>query len=709
MIHRSPIRPPTLSDLPMMLALAAMILVAGPAAAAQDEIVIRAHADHPRLLMTDADLTKLQASAEAEAANGNRLRSDMQRHVISTAENILKLDDILPDVTKTSAADLRKQRYFVKYDRIALKMILYCAMAYRLEQDRPEPASKDSRARQFARRAIDEMLVIARLPNWRDGNGPLSVAGFSQALAIGYDWLNRELSASERQEIVEALFEKGLKSPLRGGASNVDQVCNCGFVSAALALIGEVPAYESIIREKLTAACHGLLYDSTLYAPDGAWGEGPGYWSYGTQNYLLAVSMLEGVLARDSAFFRTTILPLSQAQGLDKTALFMFMMASPSGRIFSYSDTGIGSIGNDFAFSWLAARFPESPYNQKILTLNYTMLDEWLRSRTRNGASTLADVDAFASGTWMPLSWFWIGPGRATKEESFPLDFRTRGKPAGIPRDQGVPEIVFLRDRAEDPNALWLAIKGGANGTSHGHADLGSFCVESDGEQWGCELGAGAYSLPGYFNDKTSDSPRWMYFRAGNQGHSTLIPGNMKQFVQSIAPVSGFLSTEHKACAILDLSSVYPDAAHRIQRGFALIDRSTTGNPTRARALIQDEVAALKADTPLRWNLVTNLPRRDIVLDQDKKQAVLRRNGKSMRLTILSPAEATFSTKDAQNSPPIAGEAPNPGCTLLVATVPAVTSISNVRLAVLLEPGSAPARSLPAVEPLSAWTTQTVP
>ena len=57
--------------------------------------------------------------------------------------------------------------------------------------------------------------------------------------------------------------------------------------------------------------------------------------------------------------------------------------------------------------------------------------------------------------------------------------------------------VGFLRTSWTNPDALWLAAKGGDNHANHSHLDLGSFVFEAGGVRWAEDLGSDYYNLPG--------------------------------------------------------------------------------------------------------------------------------------------------------------------------------------------------------------------
>ena len=66
-------------------------------------------------------------------------------------------------------------------------------------------------------------------------------------------------------------------------------------------------------------------------------------------------------------------------------------------------------------------------------------------------------------------------------------------------------DIACFRSAWDDPNALYLAVKGGDNKAAHAHLDLGSFVLDAGGVRWAADLGPDDYDLPGYFGSPALD------------------------------------------------------------------------------------------------------------------------------------------------------------------------------------------------------------
>ena len=177
---------------------------------------------HPRLLLTDADL-----AAAVSAAQTDPRRAALHARIVSAAAESLDDPALRPP---PAGGDMLDEA------RSAVRHIVTCALAFRLTHDA-----------RFAARARGDMLTAAGFPHWNPDHF-LDVAEMSFALAIGYDWLQPELSPADRAAIRQALREKSLSFAAAAYApggptdprlwwatarTNWNQVCNSGLLSAA--------------------------------------------------------------------------------------------------------------------------------------------------------------------------------------------------------------------------------------------------------------------------------------------------------------------------------------------------------------------------------------------------------------------------------------------------------------------------------------------
>jgi hypothetical protein len=640
-----------ISFLRLPLSLSLLLLLAFSALRAAPDPLAQLRPGHPRLLFTDAQL-----AAAVAAAKTDPLRAQLHARLIAVAE---------AELTSAPVKHALVGPRLLDKSRTALGRVLTCSLAFRLTGDE-----------RFFRRARKELLTVAAFPDWNPSHF-LDVAEMSLAVAIGYDWLYAHLKPDERATLKTALLTHGLAlapdayNP--AGATdkrvtrwvtahhNWNQVCNGGLLGAALALADDEPALARLV---VTGAVKSLPLAMAAYAPDGAYPEGPGYWNYGTTYNVIALALLETALGTDFG--------LAQAAAFDRTAHYRLHVQSPTGLAFNYAD-GSASIGLSPAYTWLAKKFGVPQARTHTRTLLTAALAT--KKSDREGDRFIA-----LNALWFPSPE--IENPTSKIPNSSPLDAHFRG-PA---------ELALFRSAWDNPRALFVGFKAGANAVNHSHLDLGAFVLDADGIRWATELGTDDYNLPGYFDTKKGTAgPRWKYYRLNNRSHNTLTPADALQEYHATAPLIAFASTPARAHAVADLTSVYPGAAKKILRGIALLDR--------ARVLVQDDLTGLKPHTPLVSRLLTA---GKISLSADARTATLTQDGRTLRVEILSPAGAKFTTRPA--TAPTSKERANPGITDLTAEFTPTTP--DTRLALLLTPvGDHWPTTLPTptLTPLTTW------
>lgn len=604
---------------------------------------------HPRLLLTDEAL----ASAIV-AAKDDPVRAALHARIIATAESVFDAPPARHIAAGNSSLD--QARYAVHY-------ILHCALAFRL--------TKDAR---FLERAKAELFNVANFSDWNPDHF-LDVGELSFAVAVGYDWLYPHLQPAERDALKQALLVKSLALAEAAYAakekkgrrvewatknSNWNQVCNSGVLCAALALADEEP----VLAERIvTGVRKSLPIGMSPFAPDGEHPEGPGYWTYGTSYNAIGLAVLEGVLGTDFG--------LSSAPGFDRTIDYVEAVHGPFGLPFNYADS-TDDPQNSPVRAWLALR-----YNRPIALRKTRAL---LAASLANGKITPFDptIQLQVVNRFFPLHAVWFPVETSAQGDELPLDQHFRG----------VADIAMFRSAWNEPTAIFVGFKAGQNALRHNHLDLGSFVLDADGVRWAEDLGPDVYELPGFF-DYTGR--RWDYFRVNNRSHNTVTPGDTLQKTGAIAPITSFGGTHEFGFAVADLTAAYSSEVVSLRRGVALIDRS--------RVLMQDEYEPIRAETPLRWRMVT---RAQIELGEKARVAFLKENGRLLRVEILEPASVHFAVESAR--PPTAAEKQNEGAEILAIELNSETSKPQ-RLVVLLSPVGAhwPETKRPLIRPLNDW------
>ena len=627
----------------MRAAFPVLLLAAGLSAIAADipaDPMGHLREAHPRLLFTDSDL-----AAALKAAKSDPLRSALHDRIIAAAT---------ADLTARPVEHVLKGTRLLNQSRAAINYIVTCAMAYRLTGDV-----------RFAERARRDLLTVSAFPDWNPSHF-LDVAEMSFAVSIGYDWLYPVLSTGDRATIKEALLQKALAFAPAAYAPtgkldkrlffvtarmNWNQVCNGGLLAAALAVADDEPA---LARQVVEGVRKSLPLAAEAYQPDGAYPEGPAYWSYGTSYQVIVLALLEGTLGTDFG--------LAGAPALDRTAFYRTAVEGPTGLAFNYADGG-SKLEDTPAYAWLAGRF----HDEFSLLHSRTLLRSEIDERRYDRLLALHAV-------WFPsLS----GGPSAPSLTPPPLCQHFRGG----------ADIALFRSAWDNPRALFLGFKAGDNKTNHSHLDLGSFVLESDGVRWAVDLGSDDYDLPGYFGDK-----RWSYFRLTNRSHNTATPGDLLQDTQATAPIVKFSGLGPRPFAVADLTAAYPGVAQRIERGVSMI--------RGARVLIQDDYTALRPGIPVRWIMMTGAR---VDLSADGRIALLSQAGRMLRVDVLAPADGRFEVQPAK--PPTAPENPNLGDSILALQTPPRGAASDISVAVVLTPvgNPWPKDPLPEVTATANW------
>lgn len=569
-----------------------------------EDVLAALRVGHPRLVLTEQRLGELKKLAAAD-----RLLARSVADVIEQADAVVKKPVL---VRKLIGPRL------LTVSRECLWRIYALGLAWRW-------TGKD----QYVGAARKNLLAVCAFSDWNPKHF-LDVAEMSHAVGIGYDWFHGALDEPALKSIRMGLIRCGMKEGLTGyrkgawwskSAFNWNQVCNSGLLIGALSIAESDPTYAQQI---VPLAVASLPRSLASYAPDGAWGEGPGYWHYATRYTVYGLAALETALGTDFG--------LSDAPGLSKAGSFPIHTSGPTGYYFNFADvSGRGRRGNLPELFWLARR-----YEQPLLAA--------------------AERDVLAARGAEATDVIWYVPAGRIKAPAAPT-----AKLFG-----GSVEVAVFRSAWGDPAALFGAIKAGYNQVNHGHLDLGSFEIDALGVRWARELGSDNYNLPSYWG-MSAKAQRWKYYRLGSRSHSVVLLDDRNQDVYAKARVTKFKADGRNGFAVVDLTSAYKDGASSAVRGLKMIQGRAV--------LIQDELE-LSAPCGAAWGMTT-----DAKIAPDGARATLTLKGQTLTARILSPAGAKFTVESAEQKPP---EAANEGVRRLMIRLQAAKG--PIRFAVLLSP-----------------------
>jgi len=483
--------------------------------------------------------------------------------------------------------------------------------------------------------AVSNMRTVCDFTDWNPSHF-LDVAEMSNGVAIGYDWLYSAISEADRAYILNGLKTKGLEEYKKiyetawwaKGDNNWNQVCNGALIVASLAIAETDPKYAD---EFIPKAISNLPFSNKFYAPDGAWYEGPGYWSYATEYLSYGMSALQSALG--------SLKGLENTEGLSKTGFAPMLTTGPTNYILNFADSGENSKGTTSP----AMFFMANTYSNSDVS-NYL----------HNYISTTAALAKPFHVVW------YRSPNNSNP--SLPLDHFLKGE---------INDLVIMRSSWTDKFATWIGFKSGTNSSNHSHLDLGNFELDAGGVRWAKDLGSDDYNLDGYWTMGVGGK-RWSYYRLGSLSHNVPILGNKNQYELAKASFTTTSLNVAEPYATLDLSQAYRDFSNKSTRKISLIN-------ARKDVLIEDEFS-LKSTTEVAWGMTSD---QSIEILPSGK-AILRNatiTTKTLEVEIISPAGAKFSIESASKSAP---EKLNTGTQRLMVRI--ANQTGNVKLQIKLSP-----------------------
>lgn len=552
---------------------------------------------HPRLLMTAGQEKKiaklLEDGTNAHLCNANEL-------IFSFAESLFDQ----PCVVRPAKGHILAQSREVE------KRVLYLAYAYRITGDV-----------RYAKRAEEEMLNACGWYDWDPGHW-LDTAEVMTALAIGYDWMFDYLSQETKDIITDALINKGLRTAEGQKWYNVDynwnQVCNSAMIGTSLAVYELIPEEA---RKYIAKSIESNPKAMAVYAPDGAYPEGYGYWNYGTTYQILMIEYVRTALGEE--------LGIEKSPGFLKSAEFIQMMETPVGKAYGFYDSAVEQLMMPMVF-WFARECKDN----SLCWSACAMLE-----KERTKTYTNKEVDRF-----LPCALIYASQ----------LDLTKDAKPSRtVYHAAGKTPLYIYRSGWDSPMDTYLGIKGGVPTNNHAHMDNGSFIFEQNGVQWVTDLGMQSYGSFYKHNisiwDFKQNSQRWDCYRMSNRSHSTLIIDDANHNVNGKAEICEIISDKgNKGCKV-DMGPTLSPYVTSATRTFIL-------NAENTELSIEDVLEVEKESGHiLKWNLIT---RSNPKIESDNS-IILSKKGHRMRLEVVSGQKVTPMVESANSDKPY--DAPNYG------------------------------------------------
>lgn len=553
-----------------LAAVAAFDHVKSAFAQAGDDPLRQLRPSHPRLILLDADVDRLRGLIR-DYPPAKRIYAEFEKE----CDRLLSTP---PVEYKPSGGRLSIQT------RRALDRILTLSLMFRISGRDP-----------WFRRAVMEMNAAAGFKDWNSAHF-IDVADMTHAFAIGYDWLYNGLTPEERTPIRDAILSKGLAPGL--GAYQLESqwtrdrgywnlVCNSGLALGALAVADEAKDEAGqIVRFALESIPHGIAN----YTADGGWPEGPYYWELATRAACTFFSALVTALGADYG--------LSSPHALERTGRFRIYLTGPTNRTFNFGDS-TDDAGPAPEMFWMARRYATPTY-------------AWSESKL---LERIPHSDAYDLA-WMDRD------VRPPQLPAWPLDAVFHGV-----------NVASFRGAWEDPNAIFLAVKGGDNKIPHTHLDLGHFVLDAGGIRWALDPGpddpAAAAAAAG--------RGKPVVLRNRTDLHNTITVDGESQDPRAEAHIVRQDFGADLSWVQIDLSKAYPKL-RLWTRKIGLAKRQTV--------LVEDNLRADQAVEAV-WGMMT-----DADISTAGQSATLHKTGWNLAAEIISPRHALFDEAPARPGGP---------------------------------------------------------
>lgn len=596
---------------------------------------------HPRIIMSEDKFEKLKAhigDGSVTALLLEKLRID--------AENTMRqpvCEYEIPDGIRLLETSKRIQR------RVAA-----LAMAYHIFGEE-----------KYAQRAYEELVAACNFKDWNPRHF-LDVAEMTTGFALGYDWLYNWMNDEQRAFIRKNLIEKGFNQVMDdyenkertrtyrwyqdSPGCNWKTVCNGSITLAALA-VGDEDDTHRLASQILTYA-YKDTYDFVRLAyseKDGTYTEGLGYWDYATYNLGLHSSALISATGTDYG--------LADYEGLNKSVDFIRYMSSNTPKSFSFGDDGDSRDTGWSVLLWLGDYLDSydlcSIRMKKIANDSFHYWDLlWIDEDKKSDANTDS-----------PTDWGNVGASNASFRNTW------------------------------DESGIVTALHVGKNEYKyHGHYDLGTFYLESNGERIFTDLGNENYEL----------TNRLYSYRIRAEGHNTLVINPSQELDQKEGAeclVTEFNSGD-EAYAVTDLTDAYESSgAESVVRGLKMIK-------DKECVIVQDEIS-LKDKGDIYWFAHT---KGEIEVANDGKSAVVTVGSEKMWVGLVSN-EGAFTVMNAESlpsTPNVQNQTDNSTYRKLAVHLTNTKDATISVACIPLKNGETKPSWIPSLKAIDEWSSQTV-
>lgn len=449
----------------------------------------------------------------------------------------------------------------------------------------------------YAESVLAELEALCSFPNW-DPEHFLDLATIATTFAIGYDWIYDYISEEQRKCLAckAQKFAAQKAKTVYLGVSNLNDffwntetnwgIITHGGISNLLLATAEYNTDECM--EILRDALRAMEFTWYRFAPDGAWYEGPGYWTY----------MLTH-LCRFLGAYETSMGEVygKKYRGLDKYGYFQCYFMGPDALPNNFHDADSYNIQNEGQFV-LAKMFEDV----ELMRYRRQQMEQYDLEPT---AIDVIYYSVLLSG----------------EDNQIVLNSDCYYRET---------EFVAMREKWGDKGSAWLSYHGGEVHNAHDHVDAGTFVFCLGGVRWAVDLGKEPLSYGGNDPATLSGYSTKHYYRIRTEGHNNVVINpdeGLGMKLGSFSKASVIQGNINEAFGTVDLSEAYSADTSGYIRGFMLKD-------SRRTLIIRDEITLLKK-SEIYWFMHTEGEIRII----DNETAIISQAGKALKVQFHTNAQ----------------------------------------------------------------------
>lgn len=598
---------------------------------------------HPRLILTNAKFQEIRN--EVYSSDGDSVYKKIFERLKNYADSFLGVSP--------AVYELRDGKRLLPVCRECSDRMLSCAIIYNITGEE-----------KYAVRAYREMEAAANFKDWNPYHF-LDVGEMASCMGFAYDWLYNWMDESQRELIRNAIVSKAIYPLMddfdckvrsrswdwRGELADNWRFVVSGVGCSGLAFVDELSGQELINAERaITQTLIDIRESLSLFAPQGAYEEGVSYWAYSMKYLSFYIEALNSSLGNDFGY--------ADVPGMKLTNDYIFAVNGPR-KTFNYHDAG-----------------PNSNYYppQMLFTAKYFNKTNQASKRIKKiMEGSIGCDDSVCDMLLYDISL------AGAQEDELPLDYYLPVSELATMRSGYEADDMYVGFHCDNPMG---------DGGGHDHMDVGHFVLDDMGENFFLDLGSESYNIEGYSQ----------CYRLRAEGHNTIVLNPDADYGQKYggtARITRHEFSEEQSFAIGDLTKAYDenDGVLRMQRGIKLDRHSSC-------VTVQDEVR-LSEPADFWWFAHTDA---ETEISSDKKTAILTKNGKKLRASIVSGQGAQFSVMDAAGlpaSPKVPSQSPNTGIQKLAIHI---ENCKNLDLSVVFTKNNAPAAYDDSFIPLSKWS-----